>query len=146
MEGQDMGAIAEAIVAYAQPLLDETDGSTEQLNKAFTISQLCYNLALLPEDSRDGAIGEMRLSLQMTIEDFEDFRRSIVLPMIRRHEEMFPQMHSRGWGDFSPSGPSPRDRPSSAASARPYAGTDRYAPCPCNSGKKYKFCCGSPRR
>ena len=48
-----MGAIAEGIVAYAQPLLDQTDGSEEQLNKAFTISQLCYNLALLPEDSRD---------------------------------------------------------------------------------------------
>ena len=46
-----MGAIAEGFVAYAQPLLDQTDGSEEQLNKAFAISQLCYNLALLPEDS-----------------------------------------------------------------------------------------------
>ena len=27
-----------------QPLLDQTDGSEEQLNKAFTISQLCFNL------------------------------------------------------------------------------------------------------
>ncbi len=39
-----MGALAEAFVAYAQPLLDQTDGSEEQLNKAFAISQLCYNL------------------------------------------------------------------------------------------------------
>ena len=45
-----MGALAEAFVAYAQPLLDQTDGSEEQLNKAFAISQLCYNLALLPDD------------------------------------------------------------------------------------------------
>jgi hypothetical protein len=28
-----MGALAEAFVAYAQPLLDQTDGSEEQLNK-----------------------------------------------------------------------------------------------------------------
>src|SRR5271165_5347348 len=28
----DMGAIAEGLVAYAQPLLDQTDGSEEQLN------------------------------------------------------------------------------------------------------------------
>ena len=51
-----MGAIAEAFVAYAQPLLDQTDGSHEELNKAFAMSQLCYNLALLPEDRRDEAI------------------------------------------------------------------------------------------
>jgi hypothetical protein len=29
-----MGAIAEGLVAYAQPLLDQTDGSEGQLNKA----------------------------------------------------------------------------------------------------------------
>ena len=50
-----MGAIADAIVAYAQPLLDATDGSVEEMNKAFTLSSLCYNLALLPEDRRDEA-------------------------------------------------------------------------------------------
>ena len=32
-----MGAIAEGFVAYAQPLLDQTDGSEEQMNKAFAI-------------------------------------------------------------------------------------------------------------
>jgi hypothetical protein len=46
-----MSTIAQAIVAYAQPLLDQTDGSTEQMNEAFTISQFCYNLSLMPEDS-----------------------------------------------------------------------------------------------
>lgn len=91
-----MGAIAEALAAYAQPLLDQTDGSEGQLNKAFAISQLCYNLALMPEGSRDGAISEMRLSLEMDDEEFDDFRRSIVVPMIQRHQEMFPQMHRGG--------------------------------------------------
>ena len=102
-----MGAIAEAFAAYAQPLLDQTDGSEGQLNKAFAISQLCYNLALMPEDSRDQMLSEMRLSLEMDDEEFDDFRRSIVVPMIRRHQEMFPQMHGRGSTDFSQSGPSP---------------------------------------
>ncbi len=142
-----MGAIAEGFVAYAQPLLDQTDGSEGQLNKAFTISQLCFNLALMPEDSRDQAISEMRLSLNMNDEEFDDFRHSIVVPMIRRHQEMFPQMHRRVSTNSSPSGPSPsgpslRARPRTTATGEAYPGTDRYAPCPCNSGEKYKFCCG----
>jgi hypothetical protein len=60
-----MGAIAEGFVAYAQPLLDQTDGSQEQLSKAFALSQLCYNLALLPEDQRDTTLSEMRPALKM---------------------------------------------------------------------------------
>jgi hypothetical protein len=142
-----MGAIAEAIAAYAQPLIDQTDGSLEQLNKAFAISQLCYNLALSPEESRNQTLSEMRLSLDMNDEEFDEFRRSIILPMIQRHQVMFPRIHRRGSTDFSQSGPSPsgpslRDRPRMAVPAEAYAGTDRYAPCPCNSGRKYKFCCG----
>jgi hypothetical protein len=142
-----MGAIAEGFVAYAQPLLDQTDGSEEQLNRAFSISQLCFNLALLPEDRRDQQISEIRLILTMNDEEFDDFRRSIIVPMIRRHQEMFPQMHRRVSTNSSPSGPSPsgpslRARPRKTATGEAYPGTDRYAPCPCNSGEKYKFCCG----
>ena len=58
-----MGAIADAFAAYAQPLLDQTDGSEEQLNKAFTISQLCYNLALMQEDCVMCAMPLSRLRL-----------------------------------------------------------------------------------
>jgi hypothetical protein len=53
-----MGAIAEGFLAYAQPLLDQTDGSEEGLNKAFAISQLCFNLALLPDDRRDATLAK----------------------------------------------------------------------------------------
>jgi hypothetical protein len=147
-----MGAIAAAFAAYAQPLLDQTDGSEGQLDKAFAISQLCYNLSLMPEDSRDRSLSEMKLKLEMDDEEFDDFRRSIVVPMIRRHQEMFPQMHNRdGPTDFSQtgpslSGPSFRTRPSTSARGEAYPGTDRYAPCPCNSGRKYKFCCGKKRQ
>src|SRR5262249_33110338 len=138
----DMGALAEAFVAYAQPLLDQTDGSEEQLNRAFAIGQLCYNLALLPDDSRDTMLGEMQQTLGMDDEDFETFRQSIVVPMIRRHEEMFPGLHRRGPIDLGPSPPSLQALTRKAKPGEKYPGTDRYAPCPCGSGEKYKFCCG----
>ncbi len=141
-----MGAIAEGFVAYAQPLIDQTDGSVEQLNKAFAISQLCFNLALFPEDSREKTLSEMRAGLKMDDEEFDLFRRSIVAPMIRRHQEMFPLMHRRIATGPSQSNPSPGAHSRMAASAEKYPGTDRYAPCPCNSGEKYKFCCGARGR
>ncbi len=90
-----MGAIAEALVAYAQPLLDGTDGSEEELNRAFTMSQLCYNLALLPEDKREAELREMQPALQMNDAEFNAFRSTLVIPMIQRHQEMFPLLH--GW-------------------------------------------------
>ena len=141
-----MGALAEAFVAYAQPLIDQTDGSEEQLNKAFAISQLCYNLALLPDDQRDTTLDEMRQSLEMDEAEFAEFRRSVIDPMIRRHEEMFPGMHRRIFGDAVPSSSSPRAQTRKASPGERYPGTDRYAPCPCGSGEKYKFCCGAKGR
>ena len=141
-----MGALADAFVAYAQPLLDQTDGSEEQLNKAFTISQLCYNLALLPDDRRDTTLSEMRPTLGMDDAEFAEFRQSIIIPMIRRHEEMFPGLHRRSFGDPAPISSSPRAPTRKAAPGNRYPGTDRYAPCPCGSGEKYKFCCGAKRR
>ena len=133
-----MGAIAEAFVAYAQPLLDQTDGSQEQLEKAFAISQLCYNLALLPDDRRDTMLDEVRQTLGMDDAEFAEFRRSVIDPMIRRHEEMFPGLHRRNFVDSALGSSSPRAPTSKAAPGQRYPGTDRYAPCPCGSGKKYQ--------
>lgn len=141
-----MGALAEGFVAYAQPLIDQTDGSMEQLNKAFAISQLCYNLAVTSNDRRDTMLAEMRGSLNMDDNEFDEFRRSIVDPMIRRHEQMFPLMHVRGFPEPATSPPPLRANTRKAVPGEKYPGTDRYAPCPCNSGEKYKFCCGARRR
>jgi hypothetical protein len=141
-----MGAIAEAIVGYAQPMIDATDGSEEQLNHAMTMSQLFWNLALLPQDKRDQLLLEMQPTLKMNDEEFGDFRWNIVEPMIRRHEEMFPQLHRNFPMDFSSDVPSLREQPRIAASTEKYPGTERYAPCPCHSGRKYKFCCGKKAR
>lgn len=137
-----MGVIAESFVAYAQPLLDATDGSIDHMNKAFSLAQLCWNLALLPAKEREESLAEMRPNLDMDEAEFDDFRCSVILPMIRRHYEMFPNMSRQG---------AARDPKATAASMPPttaspraqkYPGTGRNAPCPCNSGKKYKRCCG----
>lgn len=154
-----MGATAEAFVAYAQPLIDETDGSHEQVSKALAISQLCYNLALLPEERRDQMVSEMRGQLEMGDDEFEDFRRTIISPMLQRHREMFSQTRggflrdteisrdtelgestSRG-SRISRGIATLRGNSTKRLSGEAYPGTRPYAPCPCNSGKKYKFCC-----
>jgi hypothetical protein len=141
-----MGAIADAIMAYGQPLIDSTDGSLEELNKAFALTQFCYNLSLLPEEKRDTMLGEMRSNANMDAEEFDAFRRTLVEPMIRRHQVMFPRMHQRFATDPLEVGPAPRAQPKTAASAEASPVIDRYAPCPCNSGEKYKFCCGKKGR
>src|ERR671924_295751 len=113
-----MGALAEAMVAYAQPLLDETDGSTEQMNRAFSVAQICWNLALLPESECDKSLAEMRPSLEMDDREFEDFRQSVVLPMIRRHHDMFPGMSRLRSLD--------RSRGESTAQAHPTTTSEKY--------------------
>jgi len=141
-----MGAIANAMVSYAQPLIDKTNGSLEQVQKAFAIGQACWNMALYPSDEREQFITDMQATLQMDDGEFEEFRRSIILPMIRRHEEMFPLLHHRDSNR-------PVSAPSKAPSVRPTyvtqptstqarTGIGRNSPCPCNSGRKHKQCCG----
>jgi len=137
-----MGVIAESLVAYAQPLLDGTDGSIDHMNKAFSLAQLCWNLALLPEKEREESLAEMRPSLNMDEAQFEDFRQSVILPMIRRHYEMFPNMPRQGAASDPKATAAPGAPTTATLRAQKYPGTGRNAPCPCNSGKKYKRCCG----
>lgn len=128
-----MGVIAESILEYAQPLLDEADGSHEQMQSALTIAQMCWNLALLPESEREEMLVAMRPALNMGETEFADFRSSVIAPMIARHREMFPNMSQQA-SQTTTAGGSP--------SKKRYPGTGRNEPCPCKSGKKYKRCCG----
>jgi uncharacterized protein YecA (UPF0149 family) len=137
-----MGAIADAIVAYAQPLIDETDGSIEQMNRALSISQACWNISILPKEKRESSMNSLGKALSMGDAEFEDFRRSILLPMIRRHEEMFPKLHQRESIMPPHWGPILSPLPPAMSPKRKSSEPGRYDPCPCNSGKKYKFCCG----
>jgi uncharacterized protein YecA (UPF0149 family) len=133
-----VGAIAEGIAAYAQPLFEQTDGSIAQMNHAMAVAQMCWNLALMPEDRRDAVLDEMKPALKMTDEEFAGFRQHIVVPMIQRHREMFPGLHGR-LGQTS-NMTSVVSRPT-----KKYPGTGRNAPCPCGSGRKYKLCCGAQK-
>jgi hypothetical protein len=135
-----MGALADAMMAYAQPLVDETDGSMDQMNYAIGIDQLCWNFSLFPEEDREETINEMQQSLEMGDEEFREFKQTVIFPMIWRHEKMFPQMHrkdSLGMRSSMLHLQAPRSEPRDK-----YPGTGRNAPCPCNSGRKYKLCCG----
>ena len=127
-----MGVIADSMVAFAQPLLDETDGSLEQMQNALSIAQMCWNLALSSETEQENMLTEMRPAFKMDDIEFAGFRESVIAPMILRHREMFPNMPRQGSETTEP--PAPRETK--------YFGTGRNEPCPCNSGKKYKRCCG----
>jgi hypothetical protein len=134
-----MGGFADAMSRFAQPLVDATDGSPEQLQRAFMLSSLCWNLAVTPQDSRDEFLANMRPALKMDDEAFQEFKRAVVNPMITRHQELFPGLH-RPVSTMSPSEEIPRPAP--RRPVKKYAGTGRNEPCPCGSGKKYKLCCG----
>jgi len=137
-----MGVIAESMVAYAQPLLDEADDSADGLQRALTLAQVCWNLALLPERERETELAELQPSFRMNDSEFEDFRRSVVLPMVQRHHEMFPHMPRIGSTDHPAGRSVPHTSRMTPARTEKYPGTGRNAPCPCHSGKKYKRCCG----
>jgi len=141
-----MGAIADSIIAYAQPLLDEAGDSPEKMKKALDLAQFCWNLAILPEDGREELLSNLQTSLQMGDAEFRDFRETVIFSMIRRHHEMFPNMRPRKSTEHSsgPLAPSVRPvQPIVSSHTRKYPGTARNAPCPCNSGRKYKKCCGA---
>jgi hypothetical protein len=134
-----MGAMADAIKEYAQPLIDTTDGSLEQLNAALTLSQICWNLSISPAEHRERLLAETRTALGMDDDAFQEFLRSIAIPMMQRHIEMFPQMHGERLPPAAVAAAQPPARPQRIVN---YPKTGRNAPCPCNSGRKYKHCCG----
>ncbi|MGM0531720.1 MAG: SEC-C metal-binding domain-containing protein [Bacteroidota bacterium] len=93
---------------------------------------MCWNLALLPESKQEEMLAKMRSALNMDDAEFADFREEVIAPMILRHHKMFPNI-SRQYLQTSAS---------AAPNEKKYPGTGRNEPCPCNSGKKYKWCCG----
>jgi uncharacterized protein YecA (UPF0149 family) len=137
-----MGAIADAMMAYIQPMLEQSDGSPERMQRALMLGQLCWNMALLPNDERENFLEHMRPSLNLNDKEFDDFRNLVIAPMMRRYEQMFPGKHgiqSRNMPGFIPT-QQIKEKPQ--LTVKKYHGTGRNAPCPCNSGRKYKLCCG----
>ena len=127
-----MGILADSMMEYARPLMDDTDGSMEELNKAMSIAQICWNLAIMSKEEREESFSSMRSDIKMNDDEFLDFKENVIAPMILRHQEMFPKMSKQASKVIEPR--RPREQK--------YPGTGRNAPCPCHSGKKYKKCCG----
>ena len=148
-----MGAIAEALMEYMRPLTDATDGSPEELEKALALGQLCFNLGQMDQDSRSDHLEKLRESMGLSVEEYADFYVNLFLPMMVRHEEMFPRKKMKQQMSDLIVDYQPDDRLMTKVDKTPHTSPvrrdrnlDRYAPCTCNSGKKYKFCCGAPRR
>jgi len=134
-----MGAMAEAMVQYAQPLIDATDGSIEQLNKALSLSGVCFSLACVSEEAREQMLSEMKVDHKLSDDELESFRSTILMPMLQRYNSLFGSRQFDGFDDVSFRRSM---QPIVESSADETSTTDRYAPCPCDSGLKYKFCCG----
>lgn len=120
-----MGGIAKALASYAAPLLEATDGSPEQVHEAFALTELCWNLAMEPDDGEREAELARAMSKLGISEEMSPAFRATVSDMIERHRQMFPRMH----------------REERIVAPEKYPGARRTRPCPCGSGKKYKHCC-----
>ena len=87
-----MGVIADGLAAYAKPLLDKHSSSLEQLQYAMMLAQICWNIAVTPEEKHESRILELQKTFQLSDTEFLEFRKDIVEPMIQRHKDMFPKM------------------------------------------------------
>lgn len=156
-----MGAIAEALMEYMRPLTEAMNGSHEELEKALALGQLCFNLGQMESDEvRAECLEKLHVSMGISDEEFAEFYAGVILPMLIRHEEMFPRKNSmrmrlpdfleRYASDdrFSTDEGLSADEEKTiyTAPVKRDRSLDRYAQCTCNSGKKYKFCCGASRR
>jgi hypothetical protein len=74
--GGGMGP-ADAMVKLVQPLLDLTDGSPEQMNKALTLGMTAWNLDLLPPEEREKAMQNVIEAKGWSGETAEDFRELV---------------------------------------------------------------------
>ncbi len=137
-----MGVMGEAFRAFAKPLLEDPELTEEELNQALSLVQLCWNLALLPEKQREETIEKVKPQFKMDDEDFEEFRQAVIMPMIRRQHEMFPNMLRRGGASASNPAVSQQSHEGAGQQGGISSETGRNDPCPCKSGKKYKKCCG----
>ncbi len=89
---------AQQMAEYAQPLLDETDGSRTSFQAALNFAVFFWNLAVTRDDAtRERHLAEMTQRIdEAERAEFEQTARM----MVERHRRMFPEMHeSRASGD-----------------------------------------------
>jgi hypothetical protein len=85
---------ARQMAEYAQPLLDETDGSSTSVQAALNFAMLFWNLAVTRDDAtRERHLAEMKQRIdEAERAEFDQIARM----MVERHWRMFPEMHKSG--------------------------------------------------
>jgi hypothetical protein len=91
--------MGKSIADYAQPLVDQAEGSPGKIEKALGLAMICWNLSILPDAEHDEFLADLQKTLEMDDKTFREFRRDLITPMIRRHREMSPEMDParRSW-------------------------------------------------
>ena len=80
------------IADFASPLLDATDGSAEQRQRALDMTMAFWNLAVIKDDrERERALDALTESFEAEEERLQF--KSLAADMIERHRLMFPDMH-----------------------------------------------------
>jgi hypothetical protein len=85
---------ADQLMAFAAPLLDATDGSTDEVDKATAVASALWNLALLPKEQRETSLLATAQSLGGASDEARSEFLGLARLMIERHEDMFPELHA----------------------------------------------------
>jgi hypothetical protein len=82
---------AQQMADFAKPMIDATDGSLEEVKRAFNLGMLFWNLAIIRDHAkREETLFDMMARLdEVDRAEFEETARM----MIERHKTMFPEMH-----------------------------------------------------
>lgn len=92
-ERKSLGGPAQQMTDFAQPLLDATDGSLEQMDRALKLGMLFWNLSIIEDmNERDRMLDDMANKLAPDEAANQDLR-AIAQQMIDRHRLMFPDLH-----------------------------------------------------
>ena len=92
---------AQQMMDFAQPLIENSDGTADGFSKAMTMAMVFWNLAITREEAREEMMTAI-LSKDADPEVRSEFHVMAKL-MIARHEAMFPELEARN--EPPPDGP-----------------------------------------
>lgn len=78
-----------ALIAFAEPLLEATDGSAEQVRKALDVAMMFWSLATIEKDAERARLLEAIASTSFDSPEAKDHFRSAANEMVERHRTMF---------------------------------------------------------
>ena len=84
---------AQQFLDFAQPLLDSTDRSKVETQRALTLAQFLWNVAVTRDTEKREAMLE-ELLRDITPDTEREAFAGIARDMLQRHREMFPELHS----------------------------------------------------